>query len=343
MKNLNYIVENFKKSNLFEKIDEHKLNTLKDCDIFYSLRFDSFGMRIYSYLNCLRISKKFGKKTVILWDTASSTPSAQLHHHEHDDHLIFKDLPIKYFNSDKEFIDKYAKNILGPSGKIPYLENENFDEVIKELSELAKKLELNEELNQKIKNIPEYDYGIHVRSGDITAVTGNEGTGNRYWFAKSYFGYQKWFPESLAFKIIKKISEKKKYIASSSKKFLDKISNLENITINRYNVNKKNIAATKLIIDIYTLSKCKNLICTQRSGVAILATLLSYNHVISPEDFLDIEEIYDELFSVINNQHIELNSPGKLFKKFIFIYLSRLYSNLFQIKIKKNFKKKVKI
>ena len=71
MKNLNYIVENFKKSNLFEKIDEHKLNTLKDCDVFYSLRFDSFGMRIYSYLNCLRISKKFGKKTVILWDTAS--------------------------------------------------------------------------------------------------------------------------------------------------------------------------------------------------------------------------------------------------------------------------------
>ena len=56
-----------------------------------------------------------------------------------------------------------------------YLENENFEDVIKELSELAKNLELNDELKQKIKNIPEYEYGIHVRTGDITAITGNEG------------------------------------------------------------------------------------------------------------------------------------------------------------------------
>ena len=47
MKNLNYIIENFKKTGLFEKIDEHKLNSLKNYDIFYSLRFDSFGMRIF--------------------------------------------------------------------------------------------------------------------------------------------------------------------------------------------------------------------------------------------------------------------------------------------------------
>ena len=343
MKNLNYIVENFKKSNLFEKIDEHKLNTLKDCDIFYSLRFDSFGMRIYSYLNCLRISKKFGKKTVILWDTASSTPATQLHHHEHDDHVIFKDLPIKYFNSDKQSIDKYSKNILGITGKILYLENESYEDVIKELSKLAKNLELNDELNKKIQNISEYEYGIHVRSGDITAITGNEGKGNRYWFARSYFGYQKWFPESLAFKIIKKISEKKIYIASSSKKFLDKVSNLENITINRYNVNKKNIAATKLIIDIYTLSKCKHLICTQRSAVGLLATFLSNENVISPEDFLDIGEINDELFSVINNQLTESQSPGKLLKKLIYLYFRIFYNDFFQLKVKKFFKKKVKI
>ena len=57
MKNLNYIIENFKKTGLFEKIDEHKLNSLKNYDIFYSLRFDSFGMRIFAYLNCLRIAK----------------------------------------------------------------------------------------------------------------------------------------------------------------------------------------------------------------------------------------------------------------------------------------------
>lgn len=344
MKNLNYIIENFKKTGLFEKIDEHKLNSLKNYDIFYSLRFDSFGMRIFAYLNCLRIAKKLEKEVVILWDTSRSTPTAQLHHHEYDDHLIFKNLPIKYFNSDKEFVNKYSKNILGITGKILYLENENFEDVIKELSELAKNLELNDELKQKIKNIPEYEYGIHVRTGDITAITGNEGKGNYYWFARFYVGYKKWFPESLVFKIIKKIGEKKIYLASSSEKFLDKFSNLKNITTHKYDLyEKKNIAAIKLIIDIYTLSKCKHLICTQRSAVALLATLLSNENVISPEDFLDIGEIYDELFSVINNQLTVSNSPGKLLKKLIFLYLCRFYNDFFVLKIKNKFKKKIKI
>ncbi len=344
MKNLNYIVENFKKSNLFEKIDENKFNSLKNYDIFYSLRFDGFGMRIFSYLNCLRIAKKLEKEVVILWDTARSTPATQLHHHEHDDHVIFKDLPIKYFNSDKQSIDKYSKNILGITGKILYLENESYEDVIKELSKLAKNLELNDELNKKIQNISEYEYGIHVRTGDITAITGNEGKGNYYWFARFYVGYKKWFPESLVFKIIKKIGGKKTYIASSSEKFLDKISNLKNITTKEYNLyEKKNIAAMKLIIDIYTLSKCKQLICTQRSAVGLLATFLSNENVISPEDFLDIGEIYDELFSVINNQLTESQSPGKLLKKLIYLYLSRFYNDFFQLKVKKYFKKKVKI
>ena len=66
MKNLNYIIENFKKTGLFEKIDEHKLNSLKNYDIFYSLRFDSFGMRIFAYLNCLRIAKKLEKEVEVV-------------------------------------------------------------------------------------------------------------------------------------------------------------------------------------------------------------------------------------------------------------------------------------
>ena len=88
---------------------------------------------------------------------------------------------------------------MGITGKILYLENENFEDVIKELSELAKNLELNDELKQKIKNIPEYEYGIHVRTGDITAITANEGKGNYYWFSRFYVD-TKWFPESLVFK-----------------------------------------------------------------------------------------------------------------------------------------------
>jgi len=344
MKNINYIIENFKKTDLFEKIDENKLNSLKNYDTLYSLRFDSFGMRIFAYLNCLRIAKKLEKKVFILWDTAKSTPTAQLHKHEYDDHLVFKNLPIRYFNSDKEFINRYEKNILGITGKILYLENENLKEVLKELSELAKNLELNDELKQKIKNIPEYEYGIHVRTGDITAITANEGKGNYYWFSRFYIGYKKWFPESLALNIIKKINGSSTYIASSSEKFLKDVSNLKNIFINLNNFQEnKNITAKKLIIDIYTLSKCKNLICTQRSGVAILATLLSNENVISPEDFLDIGQIYDDLFTVINNQLTESNSPGKLLKKLILLYFTRYYYELFQVKFKNFFKKKVKI
>ena len=62
MKNLNYIIERIlKKPTYLKKIDEHKLNSLKNYDT-YSLRFDSFGMRIFCLFKLLRIAKKLEKK-----------------------------------------------------------------------------------------------------------------------------------------------------------------------------------------------------------------------------------------------------------------------------------------
>ena len=62
MKNLDYITNNFEEIGMFQKIDEQQIKILNKHDTLYSFRKDGFCQRIFSYLNCLRISKKLNKK-----------------------------------------------------------------------------------------------------------------------------------------------------------------------------------------------------------------------------------------------------------------------------------------
>ena len=312
MKNLDYITNNFEEIGMFQKIDEQQIKILNKHDTLYSFRKDGFCQRIFSYLNCLRISKKLNKKTVILWDTSENSSYQVIHGHQINDHLVYKNLPIRYVNTDKENIDKYSDNILGIYGKIYYFEDEKLENVLEELSRLAKSLELNKPFNEVFKNVEKHHWGLHVRSGDITATESHLTKGMYRWENRYLDGYKKWFPETGYMSILESLGEHTKiYIASSSKEFLDTVSSKKKIFTNKnYIFNKKNNPTEKLILDIIMLSSCENIICTQKSAVSILIILLSDAKIYFPEDYLNIKNVYKELFTIIHEHQKFLIHQG---------------------------------
>ena len=99
MKNISYLTKKFYENGFFKKINKEEIKDLESYDTIYAFRLDGIGQRIFAYLNCFRVAKKLNKKFFILWDTSSTRPTVVLHGHDFDAHLIYEDLPIKYFNS----------------------------------------------------------------------------------------------------------------------------------------------------------------------------------------------------------------------------------------------------
>ena len=332
MDNINYLIDQLKELDLFQKIDNLTISQLEKYETLYSVRFDGFGQRILDYIYTLRISKKLNKKTILLWDTNQTTGAPIVHGLKNDDIEIYKNILIKKFDSNNEKIfklgkrDAIKKNIFF-YGKIYYFESENLRDVIIEISNLCKNLELREDIKKIVNNMAVYDYGIHSRSGDVSMTETNLGKGDFRWHTRDRLQLERSYPNEAYKKIINDLKPTKIYVGSSSEKFIDEVSILDNVrTLEKDYHQHKFIGSKKFILDVYALSKCKKLICTFSSGAALMAIYLRINSTtVSPIDFLKIRGIYKELSNVIKDQHIKLNSPKYMFKKIILVYLGRFY------------------
>jgi hypothetical protein len=60
MDNINYLIDQLKELDLFQKIDNLTISQLEKYETLYSVRFDGFGQRIldYLYLDILKLLKK---------------------------------------------------------------------------------------------------------------------------------------------------------------------------------------------------------------------------------------------------------------------------------------------
>ena len=349
MENINYLINQLEKANYFEKIDKLKISKLNKYNTFYSIREDGFSQRILNYVYTFRISKKLNKKTILLWDINKESSGSIQHDLSDDDMNIYQNIPMFKFNSKLERFYKLSKggaiqdNFFYDS-KITYLEGENLHDVILEISEIYKKLELNEDLKKIVERMNNYEYGIHSRTGDMNATEVNLGQGNWRWHTRSRLSLNKCFPKEAYMKIINDLKPTKVFVSSSSEKFVSDISGLENVrTLEKDFDNFKFYGTKKFILDVHSLSKCNTLVCSLECGSTLMAIFLRVNSInITPIDYLKINGIYEELSSMIKSQFIKLNSPKFLVKRIIYIYLSRFYNIFIERYLKRFLKKKIK-
>tara|TARA_A100001011_G_C14312787_1_gene846470 strand:- start:1024 stop:2082 length:1059 start_codon:yes stop_codon:yes gene_type:complete len=349
VENIDYFIKQLEKANYFEKIDKSKISKLNKYNIFYSVREDGFSQRILNYIYTLRISKKLNKKTILLWDTSKESSGVIQHNLNDEDAKIFQNLPIIKFNSNFERFYKLSRggaiqdNFFYDS-KILYFEGENLRDVILEISEIYKSLELNEDIKKIVKKIDQYEYGIHIRGGDMSITEVNLGQGNWRWHTRNRLSINKCFPKESYIKIIEQVRPSNVFVCSSSQDFVKDLSQLDNvITLEKSFENEKLSSTEKFILDIHSLSKCKNLICAFESGSTLMAIFLRVNSKnITPIDFLKINGIYEELSNIIKSQFRILNSPKQMVKRIINIYSSRLYLQFIERYFKRFLKKKIK-
>ena len=349
MENIDYLIDQLKESDRFEKIDNSTVSELEKYETLYSIREDGFSQRILNYIFTLRIGKKLNKKTILMWDTNKHGSAAIQHELRDDDIEIYQNIPTIKFNSNFERFYKLGrggaikKNIFYNS-KIRYFENENLRDVITEISNLYKNLELNEDIQKIVNNLQVYDYGIHSRTGDINLTEVNLGQGSWRWHTRDRLSLNKCFPNEAYIKIVNDLKPSNIYVSSSSEKFVNNLSALDNVKTLEKDLGKHKFTGTKkFILDVHALSKCKKLICSFSSGSTLMAIFLRINSTnITPVDYLKIEGIYDELSNVIKEQFVKLNSPKFMFKKIILIYLGRFYGTFLQRFFARLLRKKIK-
>ena len=109
MDNIDYLIDQLKKADQFQKIENSTVSQLEKYETLYSVRSDGFGQRILNYIYTLRIAKKLNKKIILMWDTSKNTGSSVVHGLKDDDVDIYQNIIIKKFNSDSEKFFKFGK------------------------------------------------------------------------------------------------------------------------------------------------------------------------------------------------------------------------------------------
>lgn len=342
MINKKHFIKKLTKLSNFVKIKNDQKKFLKKAKYLIAHREDGLGNKLINYINVKRIAKKLNKKTYLYWDVNLNKSSQVVHQYGQGEYKYFKNLEnLRFINTEKETL-KGNKNWIS-NVEFLYFENEKLEDVLSEICEIAKSIEISEKLSNKIKKIKnrKYEFGLHYRGKDITLIEQNIKKGSNYrWYLRDGLSFGKWFPKNLILKIIQS-NEKKTLVVSNDEEFLNKVKKYKNVKLNNL-YNKNNPTIEKVILDAYYLSKCKIIICNPISAISTFTALISKNYVFFPEDYTSIDDLYLELQKIITSQYYRLRSISFMSRKIIKIIAGKIFLNFYHYTVKEFFKKKIR-
>ena len=346
MKNLQELIFLLEKHKMFVEVSEEFLKNIKSRKKIYGWRSDGVGARLMCYANVLRLSKILKKDYVFFWDTnlqgyaVEKLSKEEFAQNSASSSKILKYLPniknIKCFDSSKQKISQ--PNIV--EWKFLILKNESKAKVVKEFSKIIKLLFHNNkiDINKNVKNL---EYGIHVRCGDIDALSTR--LTNKDLSYKSDFNLGKWYPESMWQEILNKIN-KKTLLATNDYKYLKKNFKFKKnfLFMNSFH-SKSQDYSYKFLHDIISISKSKTAICSIRSGSGLMISLMS-KKMVTPEKFLNIENFYFEFYKILLLEHLKFNNFYSLLTHVIryLFFKIKLKKKLYSIDFKNFFNKTIK-
>tara|TARA_B110000003_G_C16627764_1_gene525474 strand:- start:234 stop:1250 length:1017 start_codon:yes stop_codon:yes gene_type:complete len=322
MQNIKKIISSLDNHKMFKLIEAKSIKKLIKNHRIIGYRNDGIGSRLMTYVNLVRLSKKFNCKFIFYWDTRSDKNSPSYPHSLSTN--INNYLPnlknIKFYNSKNSKINNFSLQ----EWKIIVCKGEKKQRVLKECSEIANKIFKNNSSKIKKNNII-YKYGLHLRLGDINAFTRRNYSKNKLISHRENFNLGKWYPSNFWIEICKKI-DSKILVASSDYRETTKIfKNFNNIKYCNKLVHKKENETYKFIFDIVSISQTKNAICSLASGSGLIICLLSKNNVFTPEAFLKIENIFFDFYEIILINYYKVNTMKSLIRHNIRYFLSKVF------------------
>ena len=338
MINLNETVNSLSKHEVFEKIDDRLLIKLKKEKTLKAYRNDGTGSRMMAYVNLVRISRKLKKNYVFYWDTRTDKFAKGWPHSATASENISKFLPnmknIKLYNSSEYKISKPFIN----DWKFLILKNEKKKDVVIECINILKNIFKNNRIVKK-KDTKKYNYGLHIRCGDISATTGLlTKNSSKIHFYKEEFNLGKWYPNEMWSEIINKIKNKG-IIVSDDYKLIKKNFKPKKNFFYGSQAKKKSSKLHKFLEDIFEVSKADNVICALKSGAGLIIMLSATKKFYSPEKFLKIEEIFFSFSNIIEKNFYKFNQLQSLIEHNIRYFGSKPIDK-FQI-FKEAFKKSI--
>ena len=336
MKNIEQLVINLENHKMFSIVDRQYVKKLIYNNHIIAYRNDGIGSRLMSYINLVRLSKKYKCNFSFYWDTRSDKNSPSYPHNVTSN--ICEYLPnlknIKFYNSK---FHKFKKKTF-VEWKIVVLKGEKKTEVLKECHLIAKKIFSKTAI--KVNNSHIFQYGLHIRLGDIDAHTNRNYNKNLLISKRQNFNLGKWYPNIFWEEISNKISGNI-LVSSSDYRAVKKIFKFKkNITYSNDIAKKKTNETYKYIFDIILISKSKNIICSLASGTGLVISLLSKNKVFAPESFLKFEKIFFEFYSIIYFNFIKFNSLKSLIFHNISYFTSKIVDFRLNV-ISRIFKKEI--
>ncbi|MDA9232894.1 hypothetical protein N9O63_03700 [Candidatus Pelagibacter sp.] len=320
MKNIDDFLTSLEKHQMFVLVKKKDL--LENCGSrMLGWRNDGIGSRLAAYVNLVRLSKKLKKEFTFYWDLRSDkdSPSYPNNLSTDIDYYLPNLKNIKFFNSRNQSISK--KSIT--EWKIIITEGENKKKVLKDWCKIVSSIFIGCKVEKK-KLFKNYDYGLHVRIGDLEVLTTRTNQDKNYFSYREAFYLGKCYPEIFWTKIANNL--KKKFLVSSSnyKKVKKLFSQKKNILYMDNFTSKSQNETYNFLFDIVSVSQVKNIICSIYSGSGLILSCLTSNKVYSPEKFLKIEDIFFEFHKICQTSFIKHNSSKLLIQHNIQFFLSKI-------------------
>lgn len=305
MKNFQQIISSLEDHKMFAVVEKQLIKKMIRKNKIIGWRNDGIGARLMTYINVARLSKKLNCGFTFYWDTRSDKNAPSYPHNLSTNigHYLPNLKNIEYFNS-KNF---KIKNPSISEWKFLILKGESKFKVVKECSEIAKKIFKNN-LVKKQKKKSTFNYGLHLRLGDIDAYTRRNYNKNKFTLTRENFNLGKWYPPIFWVEVYKKINSKILLAASDYKEAKKVFNNYNNISYCNELVSRDKNETHKFIFDLISISETKNIICSLASGSGLIIFLISKNKVFTPEAFLNFEKIYFEFYNITLSNYYKFNS-----------------------------------
>ena len=320
MKNIHDIIPLLEKHKMFVFVKRKDLLNKNNSQLV-GWRNDGIGSRLCAYVNVLRLSKKLKKNFIFYWDLRSDegSPSYPQNKTTKIDFYLPNLKKLKFYNSKNETITK--NSII--EWKIMILEGEDKKEVLKEWCKIVSLLFKNNNI-KKQKIFKKYQYGLHVRMGDLDAFNHRKYSKKNYFSYRENFNLGKWYPEVFWQDIAKSIN-KKILISSSDYKIAKKIfKKTHNISYMNNFVSKKNDETYRFLYDIISMAQVKNIVCSISSGTGLILSFLTTNKVYTPEKFLKNENIFFEFYKIYYTIFLKHNTASSLLQHNLQYFLSKI-------------------